>query len=401
MAIGDQLLDLLELGDAGLLGDPESDLVLSLQVDHLNLLMAQGNEAVSTLRRRLVSILRHDSPELRDRRDLRESAMMPAAGAKWLLPARIGDYTDFYASIDHASNVGAMFRPDAPLLPNYKWIPIGYHGRASSIVAGGTPIRRPRGQTRPREDQPPVFGPCAMLDYELELGAFIAGSNAMGEHVSIGRAEDRLFGICLVNDWSARDMQKWEYQPLGPFLAKNFATSVSPFVVTMEAIAPFRTAARARPSSDPQPLSYLLDEDDQARGGIDLMLEVWMQSAAMREAGTPPVKLSSVNFDRMYWTLAQMVTHHTSGGCNLEPGDLIASGTVSGTDRGSRGCMLELTWNGPGADPARSPITLPTGEQRTFLADGDEVILRGYAHREGFRRIGLGECRGLVLPARD
>lgn len=320
----------------------------------------------------------------------------------------IGDYTDFYASINHATNVGSMFRPDNPLLPNYKHIPIGYHGRASSIIPSGTPIKRPIGQQAPAEDGGmPGFGPCKLLDYEMEMGAIIGRGNDLGERISIENAEDHILGMCILNDWSARDLQKWEYVPLGPFLAKNFASTVSPYIVTMEALAPFRCAGAVRPEGDPQPLPYMDSETNRTSGGFDITLEVWIASAQMREQGMDPIKLSSGNFRDMYWTLAQMVTHHTVNGCNLNPGDLLGSGTVSGTTRESRGSLLELTWDGdPFANPPilvpgtqRTPIVLPTGEERRFIADGDEIIMRAYCEREGFRRIGFGECRGIIEPA--
>ena len=316
------------------------------------------------------------------------------------------NYTDFYASIHHASTVGSMFRPDNPLLPNYKHIPIGYHGRASSIVVSGTEVVRPRGQQSPMEGDPnalPTFGPCKMLDYELEVGWFVGPGNQLGQPIDIAKAEERIFGLCLVNDWSARDIQKWEYQPLGPFLAKNFATTISPHIVTLEALEPFRCPAYKRPEGDPRPLPYLYSETDQRRGGFDITLEVWMQSEEMRRRGMSPIRLSKSNaFKDMYWTLAQMLTHHASNGCNLQPGDLMASGTVSGLGPGERGCLLEATWQGVGPDGKplpRKPIPLPTGETRTFLADGDEVIFNGYCEREGFRKIGFGECRGRILPS--
>lgn len=318
-------------------------------------------------------------------------------------PSIIADYTDFYASVHHASNVGAMFRPDNALLPNYKWVPIGYHGRASSIVPSGTPIRRPSGQTKADDAAAPTFGPCKLLDYELEVGFFVGPGNELGEPIAISEAEDHIFGLCLVNDWSARDMQKWEYQPLGPFLAKNFATSISPYIVTMEALAPFRCPAMERPAGDPRPLPYLFSEESQARGGVDIQLEVFLASADMRTRGLAPVRLSRGSFKHMYWTIAQLLTHHASNGCNMRPGDLLASGTVSGPSADSRGCLLELTWGGnaPDGKPLpRKPITLPTGETRTFLADGDEVIIKGFCEREGFRRIGFGECRGIIEPAK-
>jgi fumarylacetoacetase len=307
-----------------------------------------------------------------------------------LLPAEVGDYTDFYASVFHATNVGKMLRPDNPLLPNYKWVPIGYHGRASSLVVSGTPVARPQGQTEPTDGGEPRFGPSRSLDYELEVGAFLGPGNALGQPIPLAEAEGQLFGLCLLNDWSARDLQKWEYQPLGPFLAKSFATSISPWVVTLEALAPFRVAAFARAADDPQPLPYLSDEDDRAHGGIDLHLEVLLSSAAMRERGLPPLSLSRSNLRDVYWTFAQMVAHHSSNGCNLRPGDLIASGTVSGPAKENRGSLIELTWRGT------EPLTLPSGEPRRFLETGDEVILRGHCRREGYARIGFGECRGVV-----
>jgi fumarylacetoacetase len=309
-----------------------------------------------------------------------------------LRPTPRPDYTDFYASIFHATNVGKLFRPDNPLLPNYKYVPIGYHGRASSLVPTGTPIRRPCGQTRDG-DAAPIFGPTKALDYELEVGFFVGAGNKLGEAIPIAKAEEHIFGICLLNDWSARDIQAWEYQPLGPFLSKSFATSLSPWVVTMEALAPFRIPAFARAEGDPAPLPYLFDPSDQEHGGLDLWLEVSLLSPRMRESGVAPVVLGRSNFRDMYWTMAQMLTHHASNGCNLRAGDLLASGTVSGAETSARGCLLELTSRG------KDPVTLPTGEQRKFLEDGDEVILRGFCERDGFRRIGLGSCRGVILPA--
>jgi fumarylacetoacetase len=360
-----------------------------------------------TIRGWVSRVLRADDATLRDHGSLRDLAVVPLSEVSLTLPLiPISNYTDFYASIHHATTVGAMFRPDNPLLPNYKHIPIGYHGRASSIVPSGTDIRRPRGQQSPPDNDPkapPAFGPCKMLDYELEVGMFIGPGNTLGEPIPIVKAPDHIFGLCLVNDWSARDIQKWEYQPLGPFLAKNFATTISPFVVTMEALAPFRVPAYRRPDGDPRPLPYLFDERDQATGGLDITLEVYLQSAEMQKRGLSPILLSKSNaFKDLYWTVGQLVTHHTSNGCNLQPGDLLASGTVSGRGPTERGCLLELTWDGTGADgkpKPRKPIQLPSGETRTFLADGDEVIFKGYCERDGFRRIGFGECRGRIVPA--
>jgi fumarylacetoacetase len=304
-----------------------------------------------------------------------------------LLPCEIPDYTDFYASIHHATNVGRMFRPDNPLLPNYKWLPVAYHGRASSVVVSGTEVRRPWGQIVSNPAGPPQYAACRLLDYEVELGAFLGPGNPMGETIPIAQAEDHVFGVCLLNDWSARDIQSWEYQPLGPFLAKNFATSVSPWVVTLEALEPFRRAAPARPEGDPDPLPHL---QAAGNGAFGITLEVWLQSARMQA----PVRISRGDFSSMYWTLAQMVAHHSSSGCPLRPGDLIGSGTVSGPEKENRGCLLEMTWRGA------EPLELPTGETRKFLEDGDKVILRGWCEAPGFRRIGFGECRGVVLPVR-
>jgi fumarylacetoacetase len=304
------------------------------------------------------------------------------ANAEMLLPLHIGDYTDFYASVHHATNVGSMFRPDNPLLPNYKWVPIGYHGRSSSIVVSGTPVRRPQGQTKDESAPAPVFGPSKRLDYEMELGVVIGAGNQIGDSIPVGDALDHVFGFCLVNDWSARDVQTWEYQPLGPFLAKNFTTSISPWIVTLDALEPFRTHAFQRAAGDPDPLPYLQDDI-----GFDINVEVWLRTKQMTE----PVRLSRGNFRDMYWTVAQLVAHHTSNGCNLRPGDLLASGTISGPDKDARGCLLELTWRGT------EPIQLPTGETRRFLEDGDEVILTAFCEREEHARIGFGECRGVVI----
>jgi fumarylacetoacetase len=307
-----------------------------------------------------------------------------------LLPVEIGDYTDFYASIFHATNVGSMFRPTNPLLPNYKYVPIGYHGRSSSIVVSGTHVRRPSGQLKDETDAQPTMASTKRLDYELEIGAFVGPGNTLGVPVDISRATEHLFGICLLNDWSARDIQTWEYQPLGPFLAKNFATTISPWVVTMEALGPFRCPAFVRPEGDPPPLPYLSSPDDAQYGGIDVNLEVYLNSRNMRAKSMKPVMLSRGNFREMYWTIAQMLAHHASNGCNLRPGDLLGSGTVSGPTRDSMGSLLELTWRGS------EPLKLPSGEDRKFLEDGDEVIMRGYCEKEGAVRIGFGEARGVV-----
>lgn len=304
------------------------------------------------------------------------------------LPARIGDYTDFYASIYHATRVGKRFRPDNPLLLNYKYIPIGYHGRASSIVVSGQEIRRPCGQTKSQTDEP-VFRPTQALDYELEVGLFVGPGNQLGHSIPIAEAENHIFGLCLMNDWSARDIQSWEYQPLGPFLAKNFATTISPWIVPLEALAPYRVPAFTRPPGDPAPLNYLCSPSAET-GGIDLTLEVYLQSKQMRQTGTAPMLLSKGNLRDLYWTIAQLVTHHAGNGCNLRPGDLLATGTVSGPEEGSEGCLLEKQ-NGAEA------IRLPGGESRRFLEDGDQVTFRAYCHRAGLPRIGFGECTGTVI----
>jgi fumarylacetoacetase len=296
--------------------------------------------------------------------------------------------------VDHAGNVGALFRPENPLLPNYKWVPIGYHGRATTIVVSGIAVRRPWGQLKLPTAEQPLFAPARRLDYEVEVGAVIGVGNEMGEAIPIAEARSHIFGLCLVNDWSARDIQSWEYQPLGPFLAKSFATSVSPWIVTAEALAPFCVPASARPAGDPQPLPYLADLDDQQHGGFDLTAEVCLQTSAMREAGCAGHRISRGNLRDLYWTFAQMLTHHTSNGCDLRPGDLLASGTISGPSPEARGCLLEITRGGA------QPILLPNGERRTFLQDGDQVTLRAHCQRDGAVRIGFGECSGILIAAR-
>jgi fumarylacetoacetase len=391
VAIGDRILDVGGMhGNAKIFDENLRLAAAYCGSGSLGLLMAKKSGTRRALRRRIHAMLRQDASA--SDREFASRHLLAQADVEMLLTAGKPEYTDFYASIFHATNVGKLFRPDNPLLPNYKYVPIGYHGRGSSLIISGTPIRRPCGQTREGEADP-KYGPTKALDYELELGFFVSGANKMGETIPITEAEDHLFGICLVNDWSARDIQAWEYQPLGPFLAKSFATSLSPWVVTMEALAPFRAPAFARPEGDPAPLPYLLDRGDQEYGGLDVTLEVSLLSPRMRDAGIAPAVLGRSNFRDMYWTMAQMLTHHASNGCNLRAGDLLASGTVSGPDKSARGCLLELTTRG------KDPVTLPTGEQRKFLEDGDEVILRGFCERDGFRRIGLGICRGVVLPA--
>ncbi len=389
-AIGDRVLDLAACAERGLLRGMPSDVEEACRGTRLDGLMALEPRLRGTLRHRLSHLLRAEGALVTARTEA-ANVLVPRKDARMELPAAIGDYTDFYASVFHATNLGKMLRPDNPLLPNYKWVPIGYHGRASSLVVSGTPVRRPCGQTAAAGGGPPAFGPSRSLDYELEVGAFLGPGNPLGEPVPIVAAEDRIFGLCLVNDWSARDLQTWEYQPLGPFLGKSFATSVSPWVVTLEALAPYRVPAFARPDGDPRPLPYLAHDENEAQGGIDLRLEVALSSKATREKGLPPVTVGRSNLRDLYWTLAQLVTHHTSNGCNLRPGDLIATGTVSGVDEEAWGSLVERTWRGT------RPLALPSGEERRFLEDGDEVILRGRCEREGFAPIGFGECRGTVV----
>jgi fumarylacetoacetase len=388
IAIGDQILDLTLCCEAGLLEELPEKLQEACAAPNLNPLMAMGSEASSALRRCLSDLLRSDEQKPPPEREI----LIPMSKAELLLPAAIGDYTDFYASIFHATNVGKLFRPDNPLLPNYKYVPIAYHGRASSIVPSGTSVKRPNGQRKSPEEIP-IFGPSQLLDYELEVGLFVGVGNELRQPISIDNAEEHIFGLCLVNDWSARDLQAWEYQPLGPFLSKSFVTTISPWVVTLEALAPFRCPAFERPQGDPLPLPYLSSSLDAQLGGVDITVEVLLSSAQMREQGIEPFHLSRTSFKQMYWTLAQMVTHHSSNGCNLRPGDLLASGTISGAEEGSQGCLLEITQRGS------KSFELPTGETRTFLYNGDEVTLRGFCEQEGYARVGFGECRGIILSA--
>jgi fumarylacetoacetase len=393
IAIGDAILDVSACLDARLFTADAGVAARACAGSDLNPLMALGRRYWSALRHAVGRLLAADARGAPVDSRARPALLVPRAEAELLLPATIADYTDFYASMFHATNVGSLFRPDNPLLPNYKWVPIGYHGRASSIVPSGSAVRRPLGQTREDPAGPPVFGPTRRLDYELEVGFFIGPGNELGRAIPIADAADQLFGVCLVNDWSARDIQAWEYQPLGPFLAKNFATTISPWIVTLDALAPFRAPAFARPPDDPAPLAYLLDDEDGRAGALAISLEVLLSSARMRAERVPPARLSRSELTDLYWTPAQLVAHHTSGGCNLRPGDLLASGTVSGAAKDARGCLLELTWRGT------EPLRLPTGEERRFLEDGDEVVMRGWCERTGFARIGLGECRGTVVGA--
>jgi len=393
VALGTKIIDVTMLHERGYFDGDAALAAAECSATSLNGLMNLGSAPRTALRKRLSALFRAENPDMPGGKTEVEECLWPISSTLMRLPATIGDYTDFYASIFHATNIGSIFRPDNPLLPNYKHVPIGYHGRSSSIVPSSTAILRPHGQTKSPTADVPEFGQTKMLDYELEVGCFVGRGSALGETIPIDQCEEHMFGVCLVNDWSARDIQAWEYQPLGPFLAKNFATTLSPWVVTMEAIAPFRAPEFFRDEADPQPLPYLHGAENSRQGGIDLTLEVHIISKKMRSEYIRPFLLSKGNFHDLYWTFAQMLAHHTSNGCAMRPGDLIASGTVSGNTKESRGCMMELTSRG------KEPITLPSGETRSFLVDGDEVIIRGYCDRKGFRRIGFGECRGIVMPS--
>jgi fumarylacetoacetase len=390
VAIGAHLLDLHACAESNLL---PPTLVEACQAPTLNPLMSLGHRSWALLRETLTRLLHADAEPAR--RQATEAALHSIIGAALVKPVHIPNYTDFYASIHHATRVGQLFRPDQPLLPNYKHIPIGYHGRASSILPSGIPIFRPTGQTRPitSEDQP-NFLPTKSLDYELELALYIGQPSLLGTPIPIAEADHHLFGVSLLNDWSARDIQSWEYQPLGPFLAKNFATTISPWITPMAALEPFRTPATPRSATDPKPLQYLHSVHDQQQGSLNVELEVYLSTITMRENKLDPFLLSESNAHDLYWTPAQLIAHHTSNGCNLQIGDILATGTISGPAEASAGCLLELTRNGA------HPIQLPTGESRTFLADGDEIILRGSCEVLGHPRIGLGECRATILPAR-
>ncbi len=393
VAIGDEILDLRATLDAGLLDGAAAEAARAASGATLNGLLALGPAARQALRARLSDLLDADGPEQARAATMRERLLHRAADCTVHLPLAIGAYTDFYAGIHHARNGGKLFRPDNPLAPNYKYVPVAYHSRASSVRPSGTDVRRPNGQ-RPRGGGAPEFGPCERLDYEMELGVWIGAGNALGEPIPIGRAGEHIAGFCLLNDWSARDIQGWESQPLGPFLAKNFQTSISPWIITPEALAPFRAAQPPRPAGDPAPLPHLLDAADQAEGALDMAVEVLLQTETMRGRDMAPHRLSLANTRDLYWTVAQMVAHHASGGCNLQIGDLFGSGTISAPDPSGWGALLEITEGG------RKTVDLPSGETRTFLLDGDEVILRATCQADGFVPIGLGECRGRVLPAR-
>jgi fumarylacetoacetase len=392
VAIGDRILDLHAAVDAGIfqpLPDTTRNACRSMT---LNALMALPRSERRALRRALSDALSTSSTAIASL----QRCLVSQANAEHAVPADIGDYTDFYTSIHHATNIGRLFRPDNPLLPNYKWVPIGYHGRSSSIVVSGEPIARPCGQTMPAGAAPgsaPRFGPSTRLDYELELGVFVGPGNPDRAPIGIDAAEDHVFGVCLLNDWSARDIQAWEYQPLGPFLSKNFGTTISPWVVTLDALAPYR-AGWSRPEGDPQPLPYLSSPHLADVGALDIRLEVLLSTPKMEAAKLPPQSLAKTSYRHAYWTVAQLVAHHTINGCNLRPGDLLGTGTLSGPTESEAGALIEQTSGG------KKPITLASGETRTFLEDGDTLILRGWCERDGHPRIGLGEASGRIAPAR-
>ncbi|GAA0454440.1 MULTISPECIES: fumarylacetoacetase [Sphingomonas] len=388
IAIGDRILDLAALAESGLLEGEAQQAAVAASGPTLNPLLAFGAAPRRALRRAVSALLSDPAQQ-----DAVSRCLYQAAACTLHLPAAVGDYTDFYVGIHHATNVGKVFRPDNPLLPNYKFVPIGYHGRASSVRVSGTPLVRPYGQLKAPDADVPVRAPTRRLDFELEMGVWIGAGNGLGETIPIGSAAEHVAGLSLLNDWSARDIQAWEYQPLGPFLAKNFLTTVSPWIVTAEALAPFRTAQPARPADDPAPLPYLLDAGDQAEGALAITLEVTLATQAMRVAGMAPARLSRSAATHMYWTIAQMVAHHASNGCDLRPGDLLGTGTISAPTREGLGSLLELTRAGA------EPIALPTGEVRSFLEDGDELTLAGRAEAPGYRTIGFGPCTGIVMPA--
>ena len=388
VAIGDQILDLAAVAASGVLSGAAAAAVQAASGDSLNALMALGQPAWSALRLALSRALREGAPE----QAKLAACLVPQTAAEFNLPARIGDYTDFYTSVHHATNVGRQFRPDNPLLPNFKWIPIGYHGRASSIGVSGQRFPRPLGQTMSPGASVPSFGPCKRLDYELEMGIFVGSGNALGKPIPITEAEASVFGMCLLNDWSARDIQAWEYQPLGPFLSKNFASTISPWIVTLEALSPYRVAF-TRATDDPQPLPYLDSPANSAQGAMDIQLEVLLQTQTMRQQDQAATRLTQTSYRHAYWTVAQIVAHHTVNGCNLQPGDLMGTGTLSGPSLDEAGALIELTVGG------KQPLTLPNGESRTYLEDGDTVVLRGWCEKPGAARIGFGQCVGTVLPA--
>ncbi len=391
VAIGDQVIDLARVAVAGCLDGLAHEAALAAAHPYLNDLMAMGPRAARALRHGLFALLREgaEGPAV----DALRGCLTPQVAVQYALPVQVHNYTDFYTSIHHARSVGHMIRPDQPLPPNFQWLPIAYHGRASSVVVSGTDFHRPMGQAMPPGAAAPVYGPCARLDFELEMAIYVGRGNALGEQVPLAQAEEHIFGMGLLNDWSARDHQFWEMAPLGPFLGKNFCTSVSPWVVTMDALTPYRVAAVPRPAGDPQPLAYLAQDANQRAGGIDVRLTVGLETALHRERGLPPAEITRTSFRHQYWTVAQMLTQHTVGGCNLQSGDILGTGTISGPTPEEAGAMVELSLGGT------QPLTLTgTGEQRRFLEDGDAVVLRGWCEAPGAVRIGFGECRGQVLP---
>jgi len=393
VAIGDGIFDLAAALELGLFEGLAARAAEAASGATLNPLLALGREARVALRRRLGEILDAEGPERAQIEALSSRLIHRADDCRLELPASIGDYTDFFAGIHHATNAGKLFRPDNPLLPNYKYAPIGYHGRASSITVSEATLRRPNGQRKGATETIPSFGPSRSLDYELELGVWIGPGNELGTPIAVADAANHIAGFCLLNDWSARDIQGWEYQPLGPFLGKSFCTTISPWVVTPEALAPFRTAQATRPAGDPAPLPYLFDAADQATGALDIELEVYLLTPGLQSKGLPPQRLSVGSARHLYWTVAQLVAHHSSGGCNLRAGDLFGTGTISAPGEDGLGSLLEISAGG------RRPVALASGETRRFLEDGDTVIMRARCQREGFASIGLGECRGTIAPA--
>ena len=393
VAIGDSIFDIGAALEAGLFTGAARDAAEAASGRTLNPLLEAGPAARQALRRRVGDILDAKGADAGKIQTITGRLVHDAARCVVHLPARVGDFTDFFAGIHHAHAAGAINRPENPLMPNYKYVPVAYHSRASSVRASGGLVRRPNGQRKPPEQTVPDFGPCRNLDYELELGVWIGPGNEIGSPIPISEASRHIAGFCLLNDWSARDIQAWESQPLGPFLSKSLSTFVSPWIIIPEALAPFRMAQPPRPAGDPAPLAYLNDAADQAHGCFSIAFEVLLLTPKMRAEAVAPHVLSRSNAAMLYWTVAQMVAHHTSNGCNLQPGDLFGSGTVSGTAPGSEGCLLEMTRGG------RNPVSLPGGETRTYLADGDEVIFRATARREGYASIGFGECRGTVTEA--
>ena len=393
IAIGDEIFDIAGALKLGLFNGPAARAAETACGGTLNSFFALGRDARSALRHAVGDILDAEGKDRARIEGLRADFIHSAARCRLELPAHVGDYTDFFAGIHHATNAGKLFRPDNPLLPNYKHLPVGYHGRASSIVSSGTPVRRPSGQRKAASEQAPSFGPSRSLDFELEVGVWIGPGNELGTPIVVTRAADHIAGFCLLNDWSARDIQAFEYQPLGPFLGKSFCTTISPWVVTPEALAPFRVAQARRPPEDPTPLPYLLDPSDQAAGALDVSLEVFLWSQGLQSRDLPPHRLSASNARHLYWTVAQLVAHHSCGGCNLRPGDLFGTGTISSEAQDGLGSLLEISAGG------RRPVELASGESRRFLEDGDTIIMRAHCRRDGFATIGFGECRGTITPA--